>query len=756
MRQNEGGRAERAPGGRSGRLLRRFGRRAGDPASTGTTGNPAPGDGPAPPHTVTDEFPHRFLLRSSAVPDSPVRELVRELSADPRQPVVVVDVPQSAAGNLGEELGSLLARLREERPLAIRLVLSGSAAPAGEHGPLAQRLADAWEVPVEAPDAPAVITPGGLLHVPEPATPGGGWWRFAPGAAPEALGVRLPAPRWQRALTRVLLGPMGQSVVRAVPAGLALYPADTAAPRPDEPAYAVAVHPERLSVLIGAPRAKPVAAEDLATLLACLPAESRCSVRLVPADGRDGVNLAEEVCDLLGSEIEVSLGLPVAADRAVGGENGRESVRLISPEGEFTWCPPLTAVVCHPTGDDGARPAPRPAAWTLPGTAGAPEAEPASLRLPSGAWVVAVRSGLWLGTSPRPPAEVRDRAADSRALRVEIAPDCLAGKAVREGCLNDLATLLAGLAHSHAELAVFGDARPELVAELRRFAVHAGLTLAAPRQEGGPARSGSAPEPRETGAPPERDTGAQGTTAAPRPGTLATESGTATGAATGAAADPAAGADTAAMPEPSPSKSEAARRASHAVVEEAPATGTDMTGTSEGAPLPCESRASAVGAGGALGAGLGPAGSAPGAAPSLSPAGSGGSAPDLREGSGTGITGSSERTERAEGGERSPGARPAEPVPSGAPSPPLPPAATGGTSTAPATSQPPTGTATPPPAPVNGAGRPRRPPPRARPGPRPPRPPPDMAARPNASAASRIAGRSGSWPPRSGRSTADP
>ncbi|MFF2409224.1 hypothetical protein [Streptomyces sp. NPDC058092] len=534
MRQGDDGRAGRASGGISERMMRRFRRR--DTAPAEEAGDSAAGAArEASPRTVRDDFPHRYLLRSSAVPDSPVRELVRELPADPRRPVVVVDVPRTAADNLGEELGTLLARLREEEPLSVRLVLSGSAAPAGEAGPLAQRLADAWEVTLEAPDASAVLTPGGLLHVTEPATPGGGWWRFAPGAAPEALGARLPAPRWQRALTRVPLGPIGESVVRAVPAGLALYPADAAAPRPDGPAYAVAVHPERLSVLLGAPRAKPVAAEDLATLLAGLPVEPRRSLRLVPADGREAVALAEEVCDLLGTEIEVSLGLPVAAT----GDEG-ESVRLVSPEGEFTWSAPLTALVCSPTGDDGSRPAPRPTAWTLPGTAGTPGAEPASLRLPSGAWAVAVRSGLWLGTTPEPPPEVRDRAAESRALRVEIAPDCLTGKTARERHLKDLSTLLAGLdaaARTHAELALSDGTEPEAVAGLRRFAVRTGLTLAAaPQRRNAPSSSGSAPESGEVGTRPAEPTAARAETATPHPGTPVTESGPTTGG--GSAAEP--------------------------------------------------------------------------------------------------------------------------------------------------------------------------------------------------------------------------
>ncbi|MFF6971799.1 hypothetical protein ACFZA8_11035 [Streptomyces tsukubensis] len=454
------------------RLLRRFGRRAGAPVGA------APAEGP---RTVLEDLSHRYLLRSSAVDESTVRDLLRDLPADARRPVVVVDVPPDAARNLGEELGTLLGRLSDGEPLAVRLVLSGAAAPAGEAGPLAQRLADAWRITLEAPDAAAVLTPGGLLYVSEPATPGGGWWRFVPDAAPEALGIRLPAPRWQRALARVPAGRVGACVARPVPAGMLLSPADAAAPRPGDPAYAAAAHPEKVSVLLGVPRAAPVPADDLATLLAGLPADARSSVRLVPADGREAVTLAEDVCDLLGTELEVTLGLPLSGDGTA--EAAAESVRLLSTEGEFTWSPPLTALKCFPARDDGSRPEPEPTGWSLPGAPAGAGDEPALL-LASGARAFAVRSGLWLGKDSAPPREIGRRPTDARALRVTVDSACLTGRE-RDAHLKGLAALLAELdapARAHAEIAGPADAAPELVAELRKFAVRTGLAFAAPAE----------------------------------------------------------------------------------------------------------------------------------------------------------------------------------------------------------------------------------------------------------------------------------
>ncbi|MEU3603084.1 hypothetical protein ABZ714_30895 [Streptomyces sp. NPDC006798] len=587
-------------------LLGRLGRRTGSAVDD-------PYAGPEhTPRTVREEFPHRHLLRSSAATGTAVRDLLRELPADARRPVVVVDVPPEAAGNLGEELGSLLARLRDKEPLVVRLVLSGAAAPAGGAGPLAQRLADAWRLTLEAPDAPAVLTPGGMLYVAEPAAPGGGWWRFAPGAAPEALGPRLPAPRWQRALSRVAVGPVGACVARPVPAGLLLSPADAEAPRPDAPAYAATAHPDKVSVLLGVPRDRPVPADDVATLLAGLPAEARRSVRLVPADGREAVVLTEEVCDLLGTELEVTLGIPVAGgsgdSTGPDGPDGtvRESVRLLTAEGEFTWSPPLTSLVCSPARADGSRPVPRPRSWSLPQAPDDARPYPAALPLPSGARAVAVRSGLWIGTEPEPPGDVRDRPADPRALRVTVDPACLTARE-RNAHLKSLGRLLDELgpaARDHTEIITPPDSSPELVAALRRFAVTSGLALgAAPATgsvqvttagAGGPAVAPArTPTVTTASAPP----AAPGTATAPSsPAPVMTTAPVAPAASAAAitversAADPSFGARPAGGPTPStvsapPSPVGGAAR---------PLTGTPDTPEAPGAPEPPEAREATV------------------------------------------------------------------------------------------------------------------------------------------------------------------
>ncbi|WP_424860668.1 hypothetical protein [Streptomyces sp. MMS24-I29] len=524
--------------GISSRLTRWLGRRGASGEDGGPAARPAAeGTARTAPHTVLEEHGERFLLRSSDDRRASVRDLARGLPADPERPVVVVDVAPEAAGNLGEELGGLLARLRDERRSAVRLVMSGAAAPSGDRAPLAQRLADAWELELEAPDAPAVLVPGGGLYVPEPATPAGGWWRFGPGTEPEPLGARVPAPRWQRALARVPLGELGGCTVQQIPAGLLVRPSGTAPPRPGEPAFALAVHPDRPTVLVGAVRAGRVPADDLATLLAGLPAELRRSVRLAPGDGRDLVPLAEDVTDLLGLDVEVCTGLPLAAPspghgagRDAGSARHTESVRLMTAEGDCTWPALLTSVICSPAEADGWRPSPRPAHWLLPGTASTAAVEPAASRLPDGGHVVAVRAGLWIGATTGPPADVRDRPADARAARIEVDAALTADTDGRARLLENLSELLAGLddeVREYAELTAPADADPGAVTELRRFAVRNGLTFAttAAGAETAPAPGPAVTPVPLTASPPVAEPAAAHEESPRTPPTLATTAG---------------------------------------------------------------------------------------------------------------------------------------------------------------------------------------------------------------------------------------
>ncbi|MGW1464411.1 hypothetical protein ACWCPT_08680 [Streptomyces sp. NPDC002308] len=483
--------------GLASRLPRWRGRHSAAEPSPGPAASGPVAREPEGARTVLDEFGAEsgpggasgFLLRSSADRRTSVRELAENLRVERERPIIIVDVAADAAGNLGEELGALLARLRDEHRPAARLVMSGAAARKSDGRlPLAQRLAEAWDFEIEAPDAAAVLLPGGGLYVSEPATPAGGWWRFAPGTEPVALGARVPAPHWQRALARVPLGELGDHTVRQIPAGLLLHPTGAAVPRPGDLAFALAVHPDRLTVLVNGAESRDDLAEDLATLLARLPAELRDRVRLAPGGGPDLLPVAQRVADLLGTEVTVCTGLPLSVPDP-SGDARQERIRLVSAEGEYTWPALLTAVSCAPAeaeaGDAGPgapRPAPRPVHWLLPDAVTGPDPEPAVGRLPGGSYVVAVRAGLWVGHSPTPPAAVRERPAEERAMRIEVGEADDDGE-TRTALLKALAALLPeldGQVREYAEIAAPAGAGAETVDALRRFAVRNALMFAAP------------------------------------------------------------------------------------------------------------------------------------------------------------------------------------------------------------------------------------------------------------------------------------
>ncbi|MEU2249198.1 hypothetical protein [Streptomyces sp. NPDC019224] len=473
-----------------------------------TVEEPASGSGlPAPdgPRTVVEELgpdtgaggAGGFLLRSSADRRTSVRDLARRLPLDGDRPVIVVDVAGDAAHNLGEALGGLLARLRAEHRPATRLVMSGAAAPKPDGlAPLAQRLADAWDLEIEAPDAAAVLVPGGGLYVCAPTTPAGGWWRFAPGTEPVALGARVPAPHWQRALARVPLGDLGACAVHQIPAGLLLTRAGAAVPGPGHAAFALAVHPERLTVLVAGAGARPDIAEDLATLLARLPARLRDRVRLAPAGGEDLLPVAQRTADLLGTEVEVCTGVPLPAPAASSGAH-EEQIRLNAADGTSAWPALLTSVRCVPAEPDAPGRAPRPVHWLLPDTVGEPDARPAVRRLGEGRYVVAVRAGLWVGSTPTAPAAVLERAAEARAARIDVG-DAGTDDGERNALLDALSALLPGLdeqVREHAEVSAPAGADRDTVNALRRFAIRHGLAFAGAPAEAAPLPRSEAPEP---------------------------------------------------------------------------------------------------------------------------------------------------------------------------------------------------------------------------------------------------------------------
>ncbi|WP_217127480.1 hypothetical protein [Streptomyces sp. AC558_RSS880] len=333
-------------------------------------------------------------------------------------------------------LGDVLDTLRDRGTDRVRLVLSGAGHDRTDRPCLARRIADAWELEVIAPDGAVLITPGGTLFVQQPSAPAGGWWHFGPGTAPRPLGRRTPVPDWQNALRRVPARTSGGCVIHQIPAGVVIRPAEAPTPGTDDLSFAVPVHPERPLILVGAPDAEDVAAEEVATVLAALPAEYRSRVRLAPGGRRDLLRLTQSIADMLAGEVEVLTGIPLlTADLEAPGV---VRANLISREGERTWQPYVTAVVCGPAGADGRPPMPRPVSVRPPLVA-MPGGRPDFAPLTDGWGVAVTRAGLAvvLLDGPRPPVVTVPVDPDTLTLELGVP-----GQPLDESLLPALTRLL--------------------------------------------------------------------------------------------------------------------------------------------------------------------------------------------------------------------------------------------------------------------------------------------------------------------------
>lgn len=333
-------------------------------------------------------------------------------------------------------LGNALDTLRDRGSTRVRLVLSGAGHDRADRPCLARRIADAWGLEVIAPDGAVLITPGGTLYVPYPSTPGGGWWRFEPDSEPRPLGSRAPMPEWQNALHGVPARTSGGCLVHQIPAGLVIRPAEAPTPGTDDLSFAVPVQSEHPLILVGAPDAEDVAAEEVATVLAALPAAHRSRARLAPGGRSDLLRLGQSVADMLDEEVEVLTGIPLLA----GDPDTLGAVRpsLIGRTGEPTWQPYVTAVICGPAGTDGRRPMPRPT-FVHPALVGMPGGRPDFTPLTDAWGVTVTRAGLAVVPldGPRPP--VVTVPVDPDTLTVELG---VPGQPVDDSLLPALSRLL--------------------------------------------------------------------------------------------------------------------------------------------------------------------------------------------------------------------------------------------------------------------------------------------------------------------------
>ncbi|MFF0220955.1 hypothetical protein [Streptomyces sp. NPDC004629] len=393
-----------------------------------TAPGPVPG---AEPRVLVEDHDGLLLLRlptDDTLLPADVADLARALRAADDGTVTIAAVAEGdAATALWPRLSESLDSLRDTGTRSVRLVMSGAGHDRTDRPALARRIAESWDVTVEAPDGPVLVVPGGSVFVP----PGdGGWWRFAAGQEPELLGPRTPAPDWQAAVRRTPVRTADGCVVDQIPAGLLIRPAEAGAPRPGDLFHAIPVDPRRLAVIVGVPWGEDVVATDVAELLGALPAAVRPGVRLVPGGRRDLLPLGQSVAALLNAEVEVTTGLPLfAADGPLGTYRVRSV--LVGPDGEPRWLPFVDAVMCLPAREPAPGPDARPAQG--PRSAPAPRLLRWSSPVPdlgasadgaiglSDAWqAVVTRAGLWVG--PRdgtpPPRSARQVSIEGPVIEV--------------------------------------------------------------------------------------------------------------------------------------------------------------------------------------------------------------------------------------------------------------------------------------------------------------------------------------------------
>ncbi|MFH9570527.1 hypothetical protein ACH4MG_08290 [Streptomyces sp. NPDC017454] len=474
------------------------GRRPGSGAGRRGTALPAggangTGDRPAGGPPVEDV--DGVLLVRSVEDDSFPLDVVAEVAdAVGREEGVVTVIVGSAAGGEGPDadhwarLGALLDSLRARGTDRVRLVMSGAGDDRPDRPSVARRIADAWELEVTAPDGAVLITPGGALFVQGDSRPGCAWWRFAPGEEPRKAGRRAPAPAWEEALERVPARTAGGCVVDRVPAGVVIRPAEAPQPTPDDLCFSVPVDFERLTVLVGAPRAEDVAADEVATVLAGLPEAERARTRLAPGGRRDLLRLGQSVADLLGTEVEVLTGLPLLDDHAPPGTPPRPT--LVGLDGRPSWRPFVPSVVCGPVDSQGRAPVPRPTElrlpdWILGG------GERGTIRLTDRWRATVTRAGLalWAQDGPRPGP--LGPAVDAEVCAIELG---MPGQPLDASLLPALSRLLSGLGtdvRSRTTLLVRG----RLLAgdgDLRRLAAEHGVPNIRYVTTGRPPRPGRA------------------------------------------------------------------------------------------------------------------------------------------------------------------------------------------------------------------------------------------------------------------------
>ncbi|MGI5437559.1 hypothetical protein ACQEV4_08910 [Streptomyces shenzhenensis] len=161
-------------------------------AATGPGQDPGPGAGP---RVLVEDHDGLLLLRlptDDTLLPADVADLARALrTADDGTVTIVAIADGEAAAALWPRLSESLDSLRDTGTRSVRLVMSGAGHDRPARPALARRIAESWDLTIEAPDGPVLVVPGGSVFVP-PATPAGGGSR--PDRSPRCSGRAPPRP----------------------------------------------------------------------------------------------------------------------------------------------------------------------------------------------------------------------------------------------------------------------------------------------------------------------------------------------------------------------------------------------------------------------------------------------------------------------------------------------------------------------------------------------------------------------------------
>jgi hypothetical protein len=340
------------------------------------------------PKVVCVEAGHSLLVHLEHRLSQQALTFARTIAKDPDHTVVVIDVPADGPVALWQAIESILRKRRG----SFRIVL-------GEHTRetammTAQWLAERLGRAVVVPDGDVVMGAGGTLF--SPPLGGTGWFRFEKGFPPSREARRFPEPAWVFAGVEHVWRPGPVGLVEPLPAGVWVRPADS--PDDSRPLLVSGLPTDRelLTVVLGAPQARPVPLAEIAQFCRSVPPESRDRLRFLQygpvAAPRPSVGQA--LADQLGLPVTCYGGVPAAeGDLRVIGLDGRPGWRSFARELQYR---PRAAAA-------GRIVPPELVAYDSP-VPGAAEVSPGVFWYSPDAVVEVVQSGLWM-RPPSAPAE---------------------------------------------------------------------------------------------------------------------------------------------------------------------------------------------------------------------------------------------------------------------------------------------------------------------------------------------------------------